>query len=88
MNRSLEHQRTAQRAYEIWESEGCPEGRCEAHWREAERELLIERDAAMNSATAEQDMGSNDVAGARDSAPMRDTRAILAARPANGAQTR
>lgn len=29
----------ARRAYEIWEAEGCPEGRHEAHWTMAEAEL-------------------------------------------------
>ena len=28
-----------QRAYAIWEIEGCPEGRDRAHWEQAEREL-------------------------------------------------
>ena len=30
----------ARRAYEIYEAEGRPEGRDEAHWRRAEAELL------------------------------------------------
>lgn len=29
----------ARRAYEIWEAEGCPKGRHEAHWEKAEAEL-------------------------------------------------
>jgi len=29
----------AKRAWEIWNSEGCPEGRAEEHWLRAEREL-------------------------------------------------
>ena len=29
----------ATRAYEIWESEGHPDGRAEAHWAQAESEL-------------------------------------------------
>ena len=28
-----------QRAYAIWETEGCPLGRDRAHWEQAEREL-------------------------------------------------
>ena len=28
-----------QRAYEIWEREGRPEGRASVHWQEAEREV-------------------------------------------------
>ena len=27
------------RAYEIWESEGCPHGRDQAHWYKAEAEI-------------------------------------------------
>lgn len=35
-----EHQdRIRQRAHEIWESEGCPEGREAEHWAQAEAEL-------------------------------------------------
>lgn len=30
----------AQRAYELWEHNGCPEGRDVDHWLTAERELL------------------------------------------------
>jgi hypothetical protein len=32
-------QRIQQRAYQLWESEGRPEGREQAHWQEAQREL-------------------------------------------------
>lgn len=28
-----------QRAHEIWEEEGCPDGRQAEHWKRAEREL-------------------------------------------------
>jgi len=28
-----------ERAYQIWEREGCPEGRAQAHWYEAEQEV-------------------------------------------------
>lgn len=28
-------QRIRERAYEIWENEGCPEGRGDEHWRQA-----------------------------------------------------
>ncbi|HYE52103.1 MAG TPA: DUF2934 domain-containing protein [Azospirillaceae bacterium] len=31
-----------QRAYEIWQREGCPEGRQEEHWQEACREIEAE----------------------------------------------
>ncbi|MCC6933345.1 MAG: DUF2934 domain-containing protein [Deltaproteobacteria bacterium] len=29
----------ASRAYQIWKAEGCPEGRSDDHWLQAEREL-------------------------------------------------
>ena len=32
-------QRIQQRAYELWEREGRPEGREQAHWQQAQREL-------------------------------------------------
>jgi len=32
-------ERVARRAQEIWEEEGCPEGRAEEHWLRAEAEL-------------------------------------------------
>jgi hypothetical protein len=32
-------QRIQQRAYQLWESEGRPEGREHAHWQQAQREL-------------------------------------------------
>lgn len=33
----------AQRAYEIWQREGCPEGRAMEHWFQAEAELAAGR---------------------------------------------
>jgi Protein of unknown function (DUF2934) len=33
------HRQIAVRAYLIWESEGCPLGRHEEHWRRAEAEI-------------------------------------------------
>jgi Protein of unknown function (DUF2934) len=32
------------RAYHIWESEGCPDGHALEHWLRAEREVLIQGD--------------------------------------------
>jgi Protein of unknown function (DUF2934) len=37
------HQRIERRAYELWESEGRPEGRQQAHWRQAEMEITRAR---------------------------------------------
>lgn len=46
--------RVRERAYRLWEEEGRPEGRAEAHWREATRQILAEEgqgdpDAAQSS---------------------------------------
>ena len=35
-------QRIQQRAYQLWESEGRPEGREHAHWQQAQRELTAQ----------------------------------------------
>ena len=37
------HEQIATPAYSIWVSEGYPEGREEANWQEAERQLAVER---------------------------------------------
>jgi len=37
--RLLSHTEIALRAWEIWQSEGCPDGRSLEHWRRAEQEL-------------------------------------------------
>jgi hypothetical protein len=39
-----------QRAYEIWEREGRPEGQHQAHWDQAEREVAAEGSPAPNTA--------------------------------------
>lgn len=33
------HDQIARRAHELWRQEGCPDGRHEAHWREAEHQI-------------------------------------------------
>ena len=38
----MDEERIRNRAYAIWEREGCPEGRHEAHWEQARQELLDE----------------------------------------------
>ncbi len=35
----LDHTAVARRAWEIWQSEGCPDGREVEHWLQAEKEL-------------------------------------------------
>lgn len=41
MDQDLER-RIRQRAHELWEAEGRPEGRDIEHWREAERQIMFE----------------------------------------------
>jgi Protein of unknown function (DUF2934) len=36
-------ERIQRRAYELWESEGRPEGRAQVHWRQAELEITRAR---------------------------------------------
>jgi hypothetical protein len=40
------HERIRRRAYELWESEGRPEGRQHAHWYQAEMEITRARTRA------------------------------------------
>ena len=39
LNKGLDHAAIAHRAWEIWQHEGCPEGRDMEHWLQAEKEL-------------------------------------------------
>jgi hypothetical protein len=36
---TVTHEEIARRAHELWEQDGCPEGRHEQHWTEAEKQL-------------------------------------------------
>ena len=36
---TVSHDEIARRAHELWEQDGCPEGRSEQHWLEAEKQL-------------------------------------------------
>jgi hypothetical protein len=40
------HSKIRERAHEIWEREGRPDGRAEEHWSQAERELGITQTSA------------------------------------------
>ncbi|HYD68872.1 DUF2934 domain-containing protein [Azospirillum sp.] len=46
----MDDERIRRRAHEIWEREGCPEGRQDAHWEQARRELEAEEEAAAPAA--------------------------------------
>jgi len=39
---AITHERIAERARQIWEQHGCPQGEDERNWREAERQLKKE----------------------------------------------
>jgi hypothetical protein len=55
-------QRVRLRAYLIWEREGRPEGRDAEHWRQAEREVAQEEDAAGVPAAREYEKGVKEFA--------------------------
>lgn len=40
MQHTMDHDRIRERAYAIWESEGCPDGCADQHWSAAEAEAL------------------------------------------------
>ena len=42
------------RAHELWEAEGRPEGRHDAHWKQAEAELSAERGEVPDGADVEE----------------------------------
>jgi hypothetical protein len=62
MNTRPEFDRIALLAYQIWESEGRPEGRAEDNWREAERRLRdeIPQSVADNAAELQGDVAKLD----------------------------
>jgi len=53
MNTPPEFHRISLLAYQIWESEGCPEGRADDHWREAERRVREEMPPSVDDSAAE-----------------------------------
>ena len=60
--KAVQHDMIRLRAYEIWESSGCPEGLDKEHWEQAEKELL---DAATeNEASAIVEPATDDSLGA------------------------
>ena len=50
MNRE---ERIRQRAHEIWEREGRPEGREQQHWYQALEEIMVEEEGSLSSAGEE-----------------------------------
>jgi hypothetical protein len=66
----IEEDRIRERAYGLWQAEGCPDGCADRHWQQAETELLqaageTDMTVARNASTAElQDgAGISDVPG-------------------------
>jgi hypothetical protein len=53
MNHPLDRSRIAFLAYQLWESEGRPEGRSDEHWLEAERRLREEMPESVGSTAAD-----------------------------------
>jgi hypothetical protein len=51
--------RIQQRAYQIWEQEGRPEGRATEHWRQAEQQLEVEFRVGFPDATGDEDPESS-----------------------------
>lgn len=49
------HDRIQQRAYQLWEAEGRPSGRGDAHWQQAEREIREEMAGAPKRAARRED---------------------------------
>ncbi|WP_349616939.1 DUF2934 domain-containing protein [Azotobacter salinestris] len=50
---SLDEERIRERAYRLWEAEGCPEGQEMKHWREACEQIQAEDDIDASSDTLE-----------------------------------
>lgn len=73
--KAVHHDLIKQRAYAIWEQNGCPQGQDREHWEQAERELLdaapaIEAKVAVKPGT-ESDFGSAAAGDALAAAPDR-----------------
>ena len=47
-------ERVRQRAYDIWQREGCPEGKADEHWARAEAEITAEDQEAKTESDLEQ----------------------------------
>jgi hypothetical protein len=51
MDRETEEQ-IKRRAYELWQSEGCPSGRDQEHWDQAQKEIIGHTDGNYNTSTS------------------------------------
>lgn len=50
---SVDEQKVRDRAYELWEQEGRPEGAAHSHWKQAYEEVQGEDDNSSNADTLE-----------------------------------
>lgn len=90
----MDTDRIRQRAYELWEQEGCPEGRDMEYWLRAERELAQSEGADLGSplgsagegggARSEPDLAATTAEGGR-AAPKRARNATAEPAGGNGA---
>lgn len=67
------------RAYEIWEAEGRPTGRAEAHWEAAERELTATQPASATATPTESALERGTAVLGKPAAKARAPRAAAAA---------
>ncbi len=49
------HERVRERAHQLWLQEGCPEGRGDEHWQQAQRDVLVSLEATPSLADARAD---------------------------------
>lgn len=64
----LDHNAIAQRAFEIWQRKGCPDGQDEANWNEAVEELRSEAETLQAAAAAGQTVAAEQAPSAPDAA--------------------
>lgn len=83
MNRE---QRVRERAYMIWQAEGCPPGCEREHWNQAEREIADELSAEPQSADVDPSGSEQPEQPDRNGAPSRKSAAVGETQPKPGAK--
>jgi hypothetical protein len=66
-SQSNQQQKISERAYALWQREGCPHGRDMDHWLKAEREVSAENGKATTPVKKAEGNGSGNGAAARKS---------------------
>jgi hypothetical protein len=69
-------------AYAIWEANGCPDGRADEHWCQAEAQIDAELAQAKNFADRTSAAGKP-VKGVRDGRPPKQTKTVRPNKPEN-----